>query len=45
MAISTRGDKQTIDSPMLYNEKKVIKNNDKVVDGSSAVEDNTRKDA
>ena len=43
MAITTRGGKQTTDPPMPSKEEKVIKNNDKVVDGSCEVEDNTRK--
>ena len=45
MAITTRGGKQTIDPPMSSNEKKVIKDNDKVVEVSGEVEDNTGKDA
>ena len=45
MAITTRGGKQTIDPPMPSNEEKVIKDNDKVVDVSGEVEDNTGKDA
>ena len=45
MAITTRGGKQTIDPPMPSNEEKVRKDNDKVVEGSSEVEDITGKDA
>ena len=45
MAITTRGGKQTIDPPMLSNEEKVRKDNDKVVEGSGEVEDNIGKDA
>ena len=33
MAITTRGGKQTIDTPMPSKEKKVIKDNDKVIEG------------
>ena len=52
MEITTRGGKQTIDPrgkqtidpPMSSNEEKVIKDNDKVVEVSGEVEDNTRKD-
>ena len=44
MAITTRGGKQTIDPPIPSKEKKVIKDNDKVVEGSGEVEDNTGKD-
>ena len=44
MAITTRGGKQTIDPPMSSNEEKVIKDNDKVVEVSGEVEDNTWKD-
>ena len=44
MAITTRGGKQTIDWPMTSNEEKVIKDNDKVVEVSGEVEDNTGKD-
>ncbi|XP_069150417.1 uncharacterized protein [Solanum lycopersicum] len=44
MAITTRGGKQTIDPPMPSNEKKVIKDNDKVVEVSGEAEDNTGKD-
>ena len=43
MAITTRGGKQTIDPPMSSNEEKVIKYNDKVVEVSGEVEDNTEK--
>ena len=43
MSITTRGGKQTIDPPMSSNEEKVIKDNDKVVEVSGEVEDNTRK--
>ena len=45
MAITTRGVKQTIDPPMPSNEKKVTKDNDKVVEVNGEVEDNTGKDA
>ena len=41
MAISTRGGNQTIDRPMPSKEVKVIKDNNKVVEGSGKVEDNT----
>lgn len=44
MAITTRGGKQTIDPPMPSKEEKVIKDNNKAVEGSGEVEDNTRKD-
>ena len=43
MEITTRGGKQTIDPPMLFNKEKVIKDNDKVVEVSGEVEDNTGK--
>ena len=43
MAITTRGGKKTIDPPMPSNEEKVIKDNDKVVEVSGEVEDNTGK--
>ena len=45
MAITTRGCKETIDPPMPSNEEKVIKDNDKVVEVSGEVEDNTGKNA
>ena len=45
MAITNRGGKQTIDPPMPSKEEKVIKDNDKVVEVSGEVEDNTGKDA
>ena len=45
MAITTQGGKQTIDPPMSSKKEKVIKDNDKVVEGSGEVEDNTGKDA
>ena len=45
MAITNRGGKQTIDPPMPSNEKKVIKDIDKVVEVNGEVEDNTGKDA
>ena len=45
MSITSRGCKQTIDPPMLSNEVNVIKDNDKVVEVSGEVEDNTGKDA
>ena len=44
MEITTRGGMQTIDPPMPCNEKKVIKDNDKVVEVSGEVEDNAGKD-
>ena len=44
MAITTHDGKQNIDPHMPSNEKKVIKDNDKVVEVSGEVEDNTRKD-
>ena len=44
MAITTRGGKQNIDQPMSSKKEKVIKDDDKVVDGSGEEEDNTRKD-
>ena len=43
MAITTRGGKQTIDPPMPYNEKKVRKDDDKVVKGSGKAEESTKK--
>ena len=43
MTITTRGRKQTIDPPMTSNQEKVIKDNDKVVEVSGEVEDNTGK--
>ena len=45
MEITTRGGKQTIDPPMPSNEEKVVTDNDKVVEVSGEVEDNTGKDA
>ena len=45
MTITTRGGKQTVDPPMPSNEEKMIKGNDKVVEVSGKVEDNTGKDA
>ena len=45
MTITTRGGKQTIDPPMPSNEKKVRKDDDKVVKGSSEAEESTGKDA
>ena len=44
MTITTRGGKQTIDPPMSSNEKKVTKDNDKVVELNDEVEENTGKD-
>ena len=44
MVITTRAGKQTIDPPMPSNKGKMIKDNDKVVEVSGEVEDNTRKD-
>ena len=43
MAITTQGGKQTIDLPVHPNEEKVIQDNDKVVEVSGKVEDNSRK--
>ena len=45
MEITTRGGKQTIDPPMLSNEKQVTEDTDKVVDVFGELEDNTAKDA
>ena len=45
MAITTRGGKQTIDPPMPSNEKKVRKDDDKVVKGSGETEQSTGKNA
>ena len=45
MAITTRGGRQTIDPPMPSNEKKVRKDNNKVVKGSGEAEKSTGKDA
>ena len=45
MAITTRGGKKTIDPPLLSNEEKVRKDNDKVVEGSGESKDSTGKDA
>ena len=45
MAITTWGGKQTIDPPMPSNEKKVRKNDDKVVKGSGEAEESSGKDA
>ena len=45
MTITTRGGKQTIDPSMPSNEKKMKKDNDKVVEGSGEAEDSTGKDA
>ena len=44
MAIANRGSKQTIDPPMPSKEKKVIKDNNKVIECSGEVEGNTWKD-
>ena len=44
MAITTRGGKQTIDLPMSSNEEQVINDNDKALEVSGGVEDNTGKD-
>ena len=41
MAITSRGGKKTINPPMLSKEKKMIKDNDKVIQGSGEEEDNT----
>ena len=43
MAITTRGGKQTIDPPMPSNEKKVRKDDGKVVKGSGKAEESTKK--
>ena len=43
MAITTRGGKQTIDPPMPSNEKKVRKDDDKVIKGSGEAEGSTGK--
>ena len=45
MAITTRGGKQTIDSPIPSNEKKVRKDDDNLVKGSGKAEESTGKDA
>ena len=45
MAITTRGGKKTIDSPMSSNKENVRKDDDKVVKGSGEAEDSTGKDA
>ena len=45
MTITTRGGKKFIDPPMPSKEKKVIKDNDKMIEGSGEVEVNTRNDA
>ena len=45
MEFTTRGGKQTIDPPILSNEEKVRKDNDKVVEGCGEAEDSTGKDA
>ena len=45
MEITTRGGKQTINPPMLSNEEKVRKDDDKVVKGSGKAEESTGKDA
>ena len=44
MAITTCDGKQTIDPSMPSTEKKVTKDNDKVVEVNGEVEDNTTKD-
>ena len=44
MVITTRGGKQAIDPPMPSNEKKMRKDDDKVVKGSVEAEESTRKD-
>ena len=43
MAITTRGGKQTIDPPMPSNEKRVRKDDDKVVKGSCSAEESIEK--
>ena len=45
MAITTRGGKQTIDSPMPSDKENVRKYDDKVVKGSGEAEESTEKDA
>ena len=45
MAITTRGGKQTTDSPMPSTEENVRKDDDNVVKGSGEVEENNGKDA
>ena len=45
VAITTRSGKQNIDPPMSSNEKKVRKDDDKVVKGSGEAEESTGKDA
>ena len=45
MAITTQGGKHTIDPPMLSNEEKVSKDDDKVVKDSGEAEESTEKDA
>ena len=45
MAITSRGGKQTIDPPLLSNEEKVRKDDDKVVKGSGEAKESTGKDA
>ena len=44
MVITTQDGKKTIDPPMSSKEKKVIKDNDKVIEGRGEVEYNTGKD-
>ena len=43
MAITSRGGKQTIDPPMSFIEKKVRKDDDKVVKGCGEEEESTGK--
>ena len=45
MTITTRGGKQTIDPPTPSKKENMIKDNDKAVEGSGEVEDNTGNDA
>ena len=45
MTITTRGGKQTTDTPMPSTYENVRKDNDKVVEGSGEAKDSTGKDA
>ena len=45
MTITTHSGQKIIDPPMSSNEKKVTKDNDKVIEVNGEVEDNTEKDA
>ena len=44
MEITTRGGKQTIHPPIPYNEEKVRKDDDNMVEGSGETKDSTGKD-